>query len=221
MDRRTLWAGLVAAVAIACGDAAGELASNSMIETGGKLADAGETLRDSGMEMLGDAADGMGQMLADAGSMLGDSGQPVGDASAQPLAPTVLEGECELETGVHETSDNGDSRIELKLYAEVDVSAYAPEQLIGAAFVLCELEEESKLNPPRPPCDDDDDALPSCVGEYPLPLADCVIETTIEVQDGKARVYCGEHYEKETSDSMESSGHVYESVRLVIPRGAP
>lgn len=213
MDRRALWAGLVAAVAIACGDAASEMAGNAFIETGGSITDAGDALRDSGMDMLADAAEGMGNALEDAGAMLSDGGEP-GDASAQGAA-TTLEAECELESGTEGRAANGDSRIELTYYAEVDVSAFAAQDLVGAAFVLCELDEESDVDAPPPPCGDDLET--ECIGEYPLPLPDCVIEPRIEIHEGKARVACGTHYEREGSATLESFGHRYESVKLVIP----
>lgn len=199
MDRKTLIAGLLAAVAIACGEAAGEVASGAMIETG-------DMLRDAGMEMLADAATEAGQALGDGGSE--------GDASAQPAAPTVLEGECEIETGTRETRETGSYRISTRFYAEVDVSAYTPEQLAGAAFVLCDLEEEDMTNPPPPECGDE--LSTECVGEYPLPRADCIVEPRIEVYEGMARVRCGQYFEEDFGE-LQVEGYRYESVKLVIP----
>lgn len=200
MDRKTVIAGLLAAVAIACGEAAGEVTSGAMIETG-------DMLRDAGLDMLADAA-------TEAGEALGDGGAPEGDAAAQPVGPTVLEADCEIESGTRETREDGSYRISTKLYAELDVSAYQPEQLVGAAFVLCELEEE-RMNNPRPEkCGDD---LPiECVGDFPLPLPDCTIETRIEVREGKALVRCGDYFEDDQG-GLQIEGHRYESVKLVIP----
>jgi hypothetical protein len=199
MDRRAVWAGLLAAVVIACGDAAGEMTGNAFIETG-------DMLRDAGMEMIGDAA-------IEAGQALGDGGEQ-GDASAQPVVPATLEADCEIEAGVQKEEENGDYRIETKLYAELDVSAYAALDLAGAAFVLCELDEEVEMNPPPAECGDDTEV--ECVGDYPLELPECRIEKNIEIRDGMARVICGEHHEQEVEGVLHSWGHRYESVKLVI-----
>jgi hypothetical protein len=76
-EARTIGAGLIAAVALACSDAAGELAGSMMQDAGETITDAGERMRDAGMRMLGDAAIEAGALLDDAGVTLMDAATAV------------------------------------------------------------------------------------------------------------------------------------------------
>lgn len=92
-------AGVLAAVVIACGDAAMDQGGKIMSDAGEWLGDAGETLRDAGtalrdagrahdaggssmMDMGGDMLADAGEMLSDAGSSLRDAGSDLQDAGA-------------------------------------------------------------------------------------------------------------------------------------------
>lgn len=67
-------AGFVAAIALACGEAAKDAAGDMMRDAGDAIADAGESMRDAGMSMLADAATGTGHALRDAGTAVMDAG---------------------------------------------------------------------------------------------------------------------------------------------------
>ena len=92
-------AGVLAAVVIACGDAAMDQGGKIMSDAGEWLGDAGETLRDAGtalrdagrahdaggssmMDMGGHMLADAGEMLSDAGSSLRDAGSDLQDAGA-------------------------------------------------------------------------------------------------------------------------------------------
>jgi hypothetical protein len=78
-------AGLVAAVVIACGEAAMNGGAGMMGGAGGMLADAGEVMMDAGAEMMRDAGammmDAGGGMMRDAGEVVRDAGEMMRDAS--------------------------------------------------------------------------------------------------------------------------------------------
>src|SRR3989304_2667925 len=88
MDKRTLVAGLIAGVVVACSEPATHAGGGAMMDAG---------------EVIADAAAGVGGALQDAGNAMVDAasadGGP-GDAAAQePAEPTVLQTTCNIEAG--------------------------------------------------------------------------------------------------------------------------
>ena len=82
---RTISAGVVAGVVVACSSAATDMAGEAMRDVGEMVADAGAGLRDAGMEMIGEAGVGAGEMLIDAGAAMVDSAAAL-DGSGSSVA---------------------------------------------------------------------------------------------------------------------------------------
>jgi hypothetical protein len=77
-------AGVMAAVVIACGDAAMNGAGGMLNDAGEMMTDAGQMMMDAGGEMMRDAGEAMrdagGEMMRDAGEVVRDAGEIVRDA---------------------------------------------------------------------------------------------------------------------------------------------
>lgn len=87
MKRRSLeviGAGVVAAVVIACGDAAMNGAGGMLSDAGEMMSDAGQLMMDAGGEMMSDAGqmmiDAGGEIMQDAGEVIRDAGNELRDA---------------------------------------------------------------------------------------------------------------------------------------------
>ncbi len=233
MDRRTLVAGLLAAVVISCSGPAREAVGAMVQDAGEAMAGAGRGMAGPGAGMQNDPGsmpntpDGMlvdaGKMLEDAGTMLHDAGAALGgqggsssDASAQaPTEPTVIDGACDVESGRRVTGPTGPTSSSLfsQLYAEVDIGTRTAKELAGATFIMCDYEA---MGPAAAPATCPADATCENVGTYPRPQSDCTVYSFFELRGSKAIASCGSRNEVTVGGTTTVSGGRWRTVQFVI-----
>jgi len=221
MDKRTLVAGLIAGVVVACSEPATHAVGGAMMDAGEVIADAGAGMETGGIgSIIADAAAGVGGALQDAGNAMVDAasadGGP-GDAAAQePAEPTVLQTTCNIEAGrrVDYTDPVGFSTSTV-FYAEVDIGDRPITDLAGAVFIFCDREIFGQ-DPFAPgACGANLTCTP--VGTA-RPAQDCYVQSYMDVRGSAVSTTCGARsFNMQDGTMTFESGYRWNSVRLVIP----